>query len=626
MKKLLCYNLVNHTEEITDNLEERIRKILPEEYHNQARNFAQQIITALNLYFIDNDTQTAVRHLETVTKKLFPQLKDALKLTVDALAISRYILLAVITRYSSKPINSLETFSFLNDNFDPLLRALYQHYKSPPQSLHDLFPEDIARATELGLLVVDFAGIGLFMLDQNLNFIYWSRGMERMYNVPASEVLGQPLPDKFPALVKEKAFFKAINKAREQGEEFELYGFEHETLPKGKRVLNLKIAPLKSKQNQVIGVSVLVHDVTERKQKELALKKYEQYFANILNDAADAIIILDEQDRIVMWNKAAEALYGWSKEEVIGKSITLIVPDDEKSIEEIKWISQQVREKGYIRKFRTHRRTRTGREVIIEITRTAIKNEKGEYIGSSVISRDVTQEEKLQEQLIHSEKLSAVGTLAAGIAHEVGSPLTAISSIIQLLKLKSTDDYFKEKMSLIQQQIDRISRTVRTLVDFSKPIAQKIENIYLNAVVEQVIRIIKYDKRLKYLEITTELQPDLPVIKASFDQLLQVFINICLNAADAMEGKKDGHLIIRTWSDDDNVYASITDNGCGIPKENLSRIFEPFFTTKDESKGTGLGLWVSYNIIKSFSGNIAVESKVGQGTTFKISIPIAKKD
>ncbi len=187
--------------------------------------------------------------------------------------------------------------------------------------------------------------------------------------------------------------------------------------------------------------------------------------------------------------------------------------------------------------------------------------------------------------------------------------------------MKIEEQEYKDKLGLIQQSIDRISRTVRTLVDFSRPVAEKVENIYLNNVIEHVIRIIKYDKRLKHQKIETELQPSIGVTRASFDQILQVFINICLNAADAMEGQKDGLLRVKTWHDDRTIYAAISDNGSGISEKNLAHIFEPFFTTKKSGKGTGLGLWVSYNIIKSFSGDIKADSVEGEGTTFTISLP-----
>lgn len=611
--------------EITQDWSTRIQHLLPAGQIAASQGLAEQLLVVLKSYFLEEDMEGAVYQCEKAAKQFFPMSYDAAKILINALLISRYILLAVMAQHGSQSFNSLEAFGQLNDAFEPLIRAINFRLKARKENIKELLPKDFARASELGLLTVDFAGIGLFMLDKDFNFIYWSNGMARIYDIPEKDVLGQNFVAKFPAFKKEKIVLEALEKAIAGGEESELLAAKHKSVHKGERIIDFKVAPLWNSQSQIVGASVLVHDITERRQDELALRKYEQYFENILNDAADAIIILNEHDNIVMWNKAAESLYGWTKEEVAGNSVSVIVPDDAKSREEIEWINQQVRQKGYIRNYRTRRLTRTGKKILIDITRTAIENEKGEYVGSSVISRDITQQEQLRDQLIHSEKLSAVGTLAAGIAHEIGSPLTAISSITQLLKAKSTDAYFIERISLIQQSIDRIARTVRTLVDFSKPIAQKIERIYINSVIEQVVHIVKYDRRLKYLEVITDLQADVPQIEASFDQLLQVFINLCLNAADAMEGKKDGRLTIKTWSNEEFVLASVSDNGSGIAQEHLPHIFEPFFTTKAEGKGTGLGLWVSYNIIKAFSGKIEVESQAGEGTAFTLAIPIDRK-
>jgi PAS domain S-box-containing protein len=626
LNDLLEKILKEQSEEIATEWSGRIEHLLPKEAAGHSPKVAELLLSALQAYFIDEDIESVVHPVEKIAREYLSPGVDTTRILINALLIGRYILLAVMARHSAQPINSLEVFGHLNDAFEPLIRAINTKLKARSEEILHTLPTDFTRASQLGMLTVDFAGIGIFMLDKDINFIYWSNGMARLYDLPEKEVLGQNFIARFPAFKKEKILLKALKKALTRGDESELLAVRHASLHRGERIINFKVAPLRNQQGQIIGASTLVHDITEQQQSKLALRKYEQYFANILNDAADAIMILDEQDKIVMWNKAAEALYGWSKEKVLGKSVTVIVPSDSKSLQEIQWISRQVREKGFIRNYRTQRTTVTGKQVIIDITRTAIRNEKGEYVGSSVISRDITHQEQLRDQLIHSEKLSAVGTLAAGIAHEIGSPLTAISSITQLLKAKSTDSYFIERISLIQHSIDRIARTVRTLVDFSKPIAQKIERIYLNSVIEQVVHIVKYDRRLKYHQVVTEMQPDVPQIKASFDQLLQVFINLSLNAADAMERKKDGRLLIKTWSNEDFVLASVSDNGSGISADHLPHIFEPFFSTKEPGKGTGLGLWVSYNIIKAFSGKIEVESKPGEGTIFTIAIPIDRNN
>ncbi|HHM23729.1 MAG TPA: PAS domain S-box protein [Bacteroidetes bacterium] len=400
----------------------------------------------------------------------------------------------------------------------------------------------------------------------------------------------------------------------------ELKHFRHRSKKRGVRTIHFLIVPRRTGTGEA-GVHVFVHDITDQLVRQQQLDEYQQYIANILRDAADAIIVLDRENRIRLWNRGAEMLYGWKASEIIGQPITVIVPEDEESVRQIEWINRQVRERGFVRNLQTERRTRDGRRVLISITRTAIFNRDGEYIGSSVIARNITEEKRMEQQLIQSEKLSAVGKLAAGIAHEVATPLTSVSSLAQYLRELSDDEEFKDKLRLIQSEIERIARTVRELVDFSRPIEANIGPVHLNQIINEAVRIMRFDRRIKRKTISLELAPDLPEVRAGFDPLLQVFVNLLLNAADALEDVPNGQIDIRTFVEGDSVVATVRDNGPGIPEEVQDKIFEPFFTTKKKGKGTGLGLWVSYNIVKGYSGCIEVESKPGEGTTFRIELP-----
>ncbi|NOZ56689.1 MAG: PAS domain-containing protein [Calditrichaeota bacterium] len=469
--------------------------------------------------------------------------------------------------------------------------------------------------------VLDFADIGFFVLDPSGRVIFWGRGMERLYDVPAQHVLGKYLREAFPAFKEEPEFPELFERVIETGQPQEGVGIQHRSLKKGLRTLDLKLSPFRAADGRILGVSVLVVDVTERRAEEEALDRYRKYVQTILQGAADAIIVLDEQNRIVMWNKGAEELYGWKEEEVVGKPVTVIVPDDPRAQREIEQISEEVRRKGFIRNWQTERITRDGRRVLINLTRTAIFDREGKYIGSSVIARDITEQKRLEQQLIQSEKLSAVGQLAAGIAHEIGSPLTAVASLSQLLLEMSEDEFFRERLALIRKEVDRISRTVRELVDFSRPVTNKVERLDVNQIVNEAVRIVRYDRRLKHREIHVELAEGLPPVEVAFDQMLQVMVNLLLNAADAIEERDDGQVWIQTKAQDGHVVISVRDNGVGIPPENLRKIFDPFFTTKKAGKGTGLGLWVCYNIVQNFSGHIEVESEPGRGAEFRIVLP-----
>jgi signal transduction histidine kinase len=281
-----------------------------------------------------------------------------------------------------------------------------------------------------------------------------------------------------------------------------------------------------------------------------------------------------------------------------------------------------VRRKGYVRDLQARRLTRDGRQITISLTRTAIWNESGEYIGSSLIARDITEKLRLERQMIQSEKLAAIGQLAAGIAHEVSSPLTSISALTQLLQEKTSDSSQVEKLQLIHQEIERIYSTVRELVNFSKPAHYIIKPLSVNTVIQEAIRIVQYDHRLKYIPIETQLDARIPDLPLSYDQLLQVFINLLLNAGDALENRRAAKIEIITQCQVDRIEILVKDNGVGIEPAHLNKIFTPFFTTKRDGNGTGLGLWVSYQIIQHLGGEFSVESEPGQGTTFKIYLPL----
>lgn len=226
-----------------------------------------------------------------------------------------------------------------------------------------------------------------------------------------------------------------------------------------------------------------------------------------------------------------------------------------------------------------------------------------------------------QFQISHQEKMASLGLLAAGVAHEIGNPLTGISSMAQIIKRRVNDKDIEEYVSTILSNIERISRIVRELVDFTRPSSYEATMVNANKVIESAVGIVRYDKRAKHIDLEQELDPDLPALFLVEDQLQQVFINILINAMDACPNN-DAKLRIRTFSENGNVHMHFTDNGVGIKPEHQAKIFEPFFTTKKVGQGTGLGLSVSYGIIRNLNGKISVKSQPGTGSTFKIEIPI----
>jgi signal transduction histidine kinase len=212
--------------------------------------------------------------------------------------------------------------------------------------------------------------------------------------------------------------------------------------------------------------------------------------------------------------------------------------------------------------------------------------------------------------------------MAAGVAHEVGNPLTAISSLVQVCQRKTDDPFIQDQLKKVRDHIQRINKIVRDLVDFSRPSSLDTEIMNLNNIINSAVGLLKHDARCRDVEFKMELSSNLPKLYGVPDHIHQVIVNILLNAVDAMEGIKNPAITIKTWEENKFVKISIKDIGTGIREEDQNHIFEPFFTTKEVGSGTGLGLSVSHGIITQMDGNIEVESEQGVGTTFILKLPV----
>ncbi len=255
------------------------------------------------------------------------------------------------------------------------------------------------------------------------------------------------------------------------------------------------------------------------------------------------------------------------------------------------------------------------------------RKEINEYISS--LENTNRELKKVQEEVIRSEKLASVGRLAAGVAHEIGNPLAAVIGYVELL-LQGTVSKEEEQdfLSRISSELQRINGIIRDLLDFSRPSPLQIEGVSVNDVIESTLSLLSHQKVMRYINVQSLLQPDLPPAKANTQQLKQVLINILVNAVDAMP--VGGDLRIRselkktTGNDEEQEYIviEIEDSGTGITPEDLTKIFDPFFTTKPPGEGTGLGLAISLRIMESFGGKINVQSTIGKGTKFSLILKV----
>ncbi|MCX8030561.1 MAG: ATP-binding protein [Thermodesulfovibrionales bacterium] len=338
--------------------------------------------------------------------------------------------------------------------------------------------------------------------------------------------------------------------------------------------------------------------------KTAALIEEREKLTTILNAIGAGIILIDTKGKILWANEKTQEMFDV---DVVGKYCEQLWVDCDIS---------GVYTKG---NFETSIIS-INNDKFLQVITAPIKNEQGEIYRYIRLIQDITEIKKMEEQITNSEKLASIGRLAAGIAHEIGNPLTSIFSYVQILKSIEDDKFKKESLETIYFHIQRISEILKQLSSFTKMSRGETQLISVNEIIEDAIKLIRYDKRAKNIVIKKNLSDSIPKMNLNFNQLSQVFINLILNAIDAMPD--GGQLTINSYLQNNDLVIDFSDTGIGISRENLSKIFDPFYTTKE--KGTGLGLAVSYNIITKMEGQLTVESEVGKGTTFKISLPIKK--
>jgi len=240
------------------------------------------------------------------------------------------------------------------------------------------------------------------------------------------------------------------------------------------------------------------------------------------------------------------------------------------------------------------------------------------------LARMNSELQKTQDQLIISEKLASVGRLAAGVAHEIGNPLSIINGYLEILaKSPNLDERQKDLTARVESELKRINQIIRELLDYSRPPSDQVETVDLNAVILETLKLIEMQKGFNKITPELELARNLPSIQAGRNQLKQVLVNVFLNALDAMQD--GGTLKLKTYEQNSGAHeivAEVSDTGTGIPRQNLSRIFDPFFTTKEPGKGVGLGLSISLKLMQVMNGKIEVDSEPGKGSTFKLKFQV----
>jgi len=357
---------------------------------------------------------------------------------------------------------------------------------------------------------------------------------------------------------------------------------------------------------------------------EDSLKERLELFHSAFEHSTDAIIITNVDGTIIEVNDAFTKIYGYSREETVGKSTALI--QSKHSTREFykqMWdsLSKFSQWKGEI-----INRRKDGAEIPVwlSITPIFLNDEKIGYMG---IESDMSDRKNLEQQIIQTEKLATIGQLAAGIAHEIGTPLNIISGNAEFIQMdmKESDDSYQGLTTIIEQT-KRISVLIRQLLEFARPKILSLQPVNLNSVIANVLEFVRLQFSKNGIEIKTAFENDLPKVYGDPALLYQVFLNIIINAYQAMN--KGGMLLIKTSTEEGSakkVAIAIEDTGEGITPENLGKLFTPFFTTKEPGKGTGLGLAVTQRIVQEHSGAITIDSHRGKGTVVTIRFDAFKQ-
>ena len=359
---------------------------------------------------------------------------------------------------------------------------------------------------------------------------------------------------------------------------------------------------------------------SQLREKANEIEGVRQFNANVVESLTDALVVVDLEDRVLLWNRRAETLVGVERARAMGQPIAALF--HRAFFDTIGAARRDAPEGTSLFRVQLSPAAGEQRELLVNLAIAPLHRPDGEHAGWILVIADVTDRASLEEQLRLSEKMAAIGLLAAGVAHEVNTPLTGISSFTQMLLDRSEDgDPRKELLEKIERQTFRAAKIVNNLLNLARPSGGDTGPVDLNGIIGDVLSLLEHQFKMNRIQVRRELTESRVTILGLEYKLQQVFLNLFLNAKDAMP--KGGWLSVTTRVEEDDAIVEVADSGVGIPSEHLARIYDPFFTTKGEGRGTGLGLSVTYGIVQEHQGTLSCESEYGQGTKFRLVLPLA---
>jgi len=409
--------------------------------------------------------------------------------------------------------------------------------------------------------------------------------------------------------------FCPLQKAIETGERVEIaHGYDSDD-DRGIALTRL-MYPVSASEGAPTYFIEISRDVTEYRNLIRRLKASEKKFRTILDTATDAIISINSDHKIVLFNNAAERIFGYKRNEILNRDLNIIIPPQYG--DHYQFVSSFLKARTPKAMGQTLFLTalkKGGEEFPIQLGLSYHELEK--EVTFTAIIRDVSQQKQLEKKLLQSERLAAVGQTVAHVAHELKNPLMIIGGFSNQIRSSLSDEKTVQKLDMILDEVGRLEKLVVNLGDFTKVYNLVRRPTDIHSVIQDVIKIVKGIYPTDKYTFHLDFSPVLDEINCDPDKLKQVFINILVNGIEAMDDGGTIHITTEKWTND--IAVRVTDEGSGIAEEDLLRIFEPFYTTRD--RGSGLGLAISYRVVRAHEGDIWAESMPGKGTTFVVKLP-----
>ena len=471
------------------------------------------------------------------------------------------------------------------------------------------------RAEEEFRIAVEASPNGMLMVDASGVILMVNAQVEKEFGYSRTELIGKPVEVLLPHGAREKhkmhrADFFDRPEPRRMGEGRELFGLRKDG---AEFPIEIGLNPIRTDAGLRVLASVV--DITER-------RRAEEQFRIAVECAPHGMLMVDEQGTILLLNAQIEKQFGYSRDELLGKSVHILLPESLRGAHDAQCANffhkPEPRPMGAGRELVGLRKD--GQLISLEIGLNPIRTAAGTRVLTSIV--DITDRKRIEEQLRRTEVLAELGTLASGMAHEIGTPMNVILGRAEFAMRRIDDERAKQSLATIVTQVERITKIMNQFLTFARRRPAERRAVAVRDIISDSLEMLQERLTRHRIEVVTDVPDHVPLVHADPVQMSQVLLNLCINALHAMPD--GGTLTLKVKQEGDVVALLISDTGHGIPQENLAKIFTPFFTTKEVGKGTGLGLTVVHGIIQEHGGNITVESETGKGTTFRILLPIER--